>query len=200
MVTLEVSAVAIILGLLVGIGLTFLRQTGIRIVEWPCRLYISLMRGTPLFIQILIVYYLLPAVGVDLPRFLAGVVALSLNSGAYVTEIIRGGLSAIARGQVDAARAVGMSRALVWRRVVLPQTLVLVLPPLTVEFTSLVKASALLSVIAVVELTRTTQQIISATFRPVELWLAAGVLYFAMCFLLGGAARRLERRAALHRA
>ena len=138
--------------------------------------------------------------GLDLPRFLAGVVALSLNSGAYVTEIIRGGLSAIARGQVDAARAVGMSRALVWRRVVLPQTLVLVLPPLTVEFTSLVKASALLSVIAVVELTRTTQQIISATFRPVELWLAAGVLYFAMCFLLGGVARRFERRAALHRA
>ena len=200
MVTLEVSVLAIVLGLLVGIALTFLRQTGIRIVEWPCHVYISLMRGTPLFIQVLIVYYLLPAVGLDLPRFLAGVVALSLNSGAYVTEIIRGGLSAIARGQVDAARAVGMSRALIWRRVLLPQTLVLVLPPLTVEFTSLVKASALLSVIAVVELTRTTQQVISATFRPVELWLAAGALYFAMCFLLGGAARRLERRAALHRA
>jgi polar amino acid transport system permease protein len=77
---------------------------------------------------------------------------------------------------------------------------VLVLPPLTVEFTSLLKASALLSVIAVIELTRTAQQIIAATFRPVELWLAAGALYFVMCFTLGGAARWLERRAAVHRA
>src|SRR5205809_6297090 len=145
----------------------------------------SVMRGTPLFIQILMVFYVLPAVGLDIPRFFAGVIALSLNSGAYVTEIIRGGLSAIPRGQLDAARAMGMSRSLVWRHVVLPQVLMLVLPPLAIEFTSLLKASALLSVIAVVELTRTAQQIIAATFRPIELWLATGALYFVMCFLLG---------------
>jgi polar amino acid transport system permease protein len=200
LVTLETSLLAVVLGVGVGIGLTVLRQSRHRPVEWACQAYMSVMRGTPLFIQVLVVYYVLPAAGLDIPRFFAGVIALSLNSGAYVTEILRGGLSAIPRGQVDAARSVGMSRALIWRHILLPQTFVLVLPPLTVEFTSLLKASALLSVIAVVELTRTTQQIVAATFRPVELWLVTGGLYFVMCFTLGGAARWLEARAAVYRA
>jgi polar amino acid transport system permease protein len=200
LVTLETSLLAVILGVVVGIALTLLRETGLRPVDWACRVYISLMRGTPLFLQILIVYYVLPAAGLDIPRFVAGVVALSLNSGAYVTEIIRGGLSAIPRGQLDAARAVGMPRGLVWRHIVLPQVLMLVLPPLAVEFTALLKASALLSVIAVVELTRTAQQIVAATFRPIELWLTTGLIYFVMCFMLGSITRRLERRAALYRA
>jgi His/Glu/Gln/Arg/opine family amino acid ABC transporter permease subunit len=200
LVTLETSLLAVALGVLVGIALTLLRETGIRPIGWACRVYVSLMRGTPLFLQILIVYYVLPAAGLDIPRFLAGVIALSLNSGAYVTEIIRGGLSAIPRGQLDAARAVGMPRALTWRHIVLPQVLMLVLPPLAVEFTALLKASALLSVIAVVELTRTAQQIIAATFRPIELWLATGALYFVMCFALGSLTRWLEHRAALYRA
>jgi polar amino acid transport system permease protein len=200
LVTLETSLLAIILGVAVGVGLTVLRQTAVRPVEWGCQAYMSVMRGTPLFIQVLMVYYVLPAVGLDIPRFFAGVIALSLNSGAYVTEILRGGLSAIPRGQVDAARSVGMPRSLIWRHILLPQAFVLVLPPLTVEFTSLLKASALLSVIAVVELTRTAQQIVAATFRPVELWLTTGALYFVMCFTLSGAARRLERRAAVYRA
>jgi polar amino acid transport system permease protein len=200
LVTLETSLLAVVLGVVVGIALTLLRETGLRPVDWACRVYISLMRGTPLFLQILIVYYVLPAAGLDIPRFLAGVVALSLNSGAYVTEIIRGGLSAIPRGQLDAARAVGMPRGLRWRHIVLPQVLMLVLPPLAVEFTALLKASALLSVIAVVELTRTAQQIVAATFRPIELWLTTGLIYFVMCFMLGSVTRRLERRAALYRA
>jgi polar amino acid transport system permease protein len=200
LVTLETSLLAVALGGVVGIVLTLLRQSGLRVVDWGCGVYISLMRGTPLFLQILIVYYVLPAVGLDIPRFFAGVIALSLNSGAYVTEIIRGGLSAIPRGQLDAARAVGMPRSLVWRHIVLPQVLMLVLPPLAVEFTALLKASALLSVIAVVELTRTAQQIIAATFRPIELWLATATLYFVMCFMLGSVTRWLERRAALYRA
>jgi His/Glu/Gln/Arg/opine family amino acid ABC transporter permease subunit len=200
LVTLETSLLAVALGVLVGTALTVLRQTGLRPVEWACQAYMSLMRGTPLFIQILMVYYVLPAAGLDIPRFAAGVVALSLNSGAYVTEILRGGLSAIRRGQIDAARAVGMPRWRIWRHILLPQTFVLVLPPLTVEFTSLLKASALLSVIAVIELTRTAQQIIAATFRPIEIWLATGALYFVMCSMLSVGARWLERRAAVYRA
>jgi His/Glu/Gln/Arg/opine family amino acid ABC transporter permease subunit len=200
LVTLETSLLAVVLGVAVGIALTVLRQSPWRPVEWGCQLYMSVVRGTPLFIQVLMVYYVLPAVGLDIPRFAAGVLALSLNSGAYVTEILRGGLTAIPRGQIDAARAVGMPRQLIWRHILLPQAGVMVLPPLTVEFTSLLKASALLSVIAVVELTRTAQQIIAATFRPVELWLATGALYFVMCSALAAAARWLEGRAAVYRA
>jgi His/Glu/Gln/Arg/opine family amino acid ABC transporter permease subunit len=200
LVTLETSLLAVVLGIAVGIALTVLRQTSWRPAEWGCQAYMSVMRGTPLFIQILMVYYVLPAAGLDLPRFVAGVIALSLNSGAYITEILRGGLSAIPRGQVDAARAFGMPRTLIWRHILLPQTFVLVLPPLTVEFTSLLKASALLSVIAVVELTRTAQQIVAATFRPIEIWLVTGALYLVMCSTLSGAARWLEQRAAVYRA
>jgi His/Glu/Gln/Arg/opine family amino acid ABC transporter permease subunit len=198
-VTLETSLLAVSLGLAVGIVLTMLRRVRIGVVVWLCQVYISVMRGTPLFVQILMVFYVLPAVGLDLPRFFAGVIALSLNSGAYVTEILRGGLSAIPLGQLDAARAAGMSRSLTWRHIILPQVLMLVLPPLAIEFTSLLKASALLSVIAVVELTRTTQQIIAATFRPIELWVTTGALYFVMCFMLGSVTRWLESQAARYR-
>jgi len=197
--TLEVSVFAIALGLVVGILLTLIREVRIRSLDALASVYISLMRGTPLFIQILLVYFGLSAVGLDLPRFHAGVIALSLNSGAYITEMIRGGLTAIPPGQRDAARALGMPNRYVWGHILLPQVLFLILPPLTIEFTGLLKASALLSVIGVVELTRTSQQIIIETFRPVELWLTTAMLYFVMCFALGAVARRLERLAAVYR-
>jgi His/Glu/Gln/Arg/opine family amino acid ABC transporter permease subunit len=199
LVTVEVSVLAVCLGLAVGLGLLLIRQTRVRVLHYLVAVYISLMRGTPLFVQILTVYYALPAIGLNLPRFQAGVIALSLNSGAYVTEIIRGGLTAIPRGQVEAARALGMGGLLIWRRIVLPQVFALILPPLTVEFTALLKGSALLSIIAVVELTRKAQQVIAVTYRPVETWIAVALLYFAMCFVLGDVTRRMEKRAAAYR-
>ncbi|HKV43104.1 MAG TPA: amino acid ABC transporter permease [bacterium] len=198
-VTLEVSLLAVAVGLAVGIALTLIRQLRIRTLDYLVALYISLMRGTPLFIQILVVYFTLPAIGFDVPRFQAGVIALSLNSGAYITEMIRGGLTGIPRGQVDAARALGMPNRIIWGHIVLPQVLFLILPPLAVEFTGLLKASALLSIIGVVELTRTAQRIIVDTFRPVEVWLVTGALYFIMCFALGAVTRRFERIASAYR-
>jgi His/Glu/Gln/Arg/opine family amino acid ABC transporter permease subunit len=197
--TLSSSLLAIVLGVMVGIALTLALHTGIRPVQALVWLYISFARGTPLFIQILIVFYILPSIGLDISSFLAGVIALSLNSGAYVSEMIRGGLSAIPKGQVEAARAIGMRRSLIWRRITLPQVFTLILPPLTVEFTALLKASALLSVIGVVELTRTAQQIVAATFKPIEIWLTVGVLYFFMCFALAALTRRLERVTMVYR-
>lgn len=197
--TLEVSVLAISLGLIVGIVLTLIRQTRIRILGVAASTYISLVRGTPLFVQILLVYFGLSAIGIDLPRFYAGVIALSLNSGAYITEMIRGGLAAVHPGQRDAAKALGMPGRYIWGHILLPQVLFLILPPLAMEFTGLLKASALLSVIGVVELTRTAQQIIIDTFRPVEVWLTTATLYFLMCFALGAVTRRLERVAAAYR-
>jgi polar amino acid transport system permease protein len=198
-VTVEAALLAVILGVVVGVILTLMRQSGVRVFNYAAAAHISLARGTPLFIQILIVYYGLPAAGFDVPRFAAGVVALSLNGGAYIAEMIRGGLSAIPPGQLDAARAFGMPRALVWRHIILPQVFMLILPPLTVEFAALLKASSLLSVIAVVELTRTAQGIISDSFRPVEIWIVTGILYFVMCYTLGTVTRRFERLAAVSR-
>jgi ABC-type amino acid transport system permease subunit len=137
--------------------------------------------------------------GLDLSKFYAGVLALSLNSGAYVSEMIRGGLSAVPSGQIEAARALSLPPPLIWRHIILPQVFILILPPLTVEFIALVKASALLSVIGVVELTRTAQQIVAATFQPVGIYVTTGALYFAMCFALGALTSRLERATVVYR-
>jgi His/Glu/Gln/Arg/opine family amino acid ABC transporter permease subunit len=197
--TLSVSLLGIAFGTLAGIALALALQSAIQPLVYVVRFYISFIRGTPLFIQILIVFFILPSVGIDISRFTSGVVALSLNSGAYISEMIRGGLTSIARGQIEAGRALGMRRSLIWRRIVLPQVFTVILPPLTVEFASLLKYSALLSVIGVVELTRTAQQIIAATFKPIEIWVTVGVLYFIMCFSLGMLTRRIGRATAVYR-
>src|SRR5580704_2961588 len=139
LMTLETSLLAIALGLPVGIGLAVGMRSRLRALRGFVRIYISFARGTPLFIQIMLVFFVLPSLGLDLPRFCAGVLALSLNSGAYIAEMIRGGLTAVPRGQMEAARALSMPRALMWRHIVLPQVLALILPPLTVEFTGLLK-------------------------------------------------------------
>jgi His/Glu/Gln/Arg/opine family amino acid ABC transporter permease subunit len=199
LITVAVSLLAVVLGLIVGILVMLGRQSRFGALRAVILAYISIVRGTPLFIQILIVYYALPGLGLDIPRFESGVIALSLNSGAYISEMLRGGLMAIPKGQLDAARAVGMPNRLVWRRITLPQVLVLILPPLTIEFTGLLKASALLSVIGLVELTRRAQEVIGETLRSPEVWLTTAALYFVMCFALGAVTRRLEKAAAAYR-
>lgn len=198
-ITLAICAIAIALSIVVAILLTIMAKAGIRPLSAFVRLYISFARGTPLFVQVLLIYYLLPVTGLDLPPFVAGFIALSLNSGAYGAEIIRGGLTAMPRGQVEAARAFAMPGHLIWRRIVLPQVLVLTIPPFTFEFAGLVKASALLSVIGVIELTRTGVQLVASTYRPVEIWVAVGVMYFLICFVLGSASRYIEMRTRAHR-
>jgi polar amino acid transport system permease protein len=200
MLTLQSSLLAIILGIVVGVVLTLASEVPSRIVKAAVKLYISFARGTPLFIQILLVFFVLPTIGIDVSKFVAGVLALSLNSGAYVSEMIRGGLTAIPKGQIEAARALSMPQSLIWRHVRLPQVFGLILPPLTVEFIALLKASALLSVIGVVELTRTAQQIVAATFKPIEIWATVGLLYFVMCFALGAVTSRLERASLVRQA
>src|SRR5262245_27504648 len=198
-VTLSVSLLAILLGTAVGIALTLALQAGIAPLRVVVRVYISFVRGTPLFIQIFIVYFVLPRVGLNVSNFVAGVLALSLNSAAYISEMLRGGLAALPRGQIEAARAVGMSELLIWRRIILPQIFVFILPPLTIEFTGLVKASSLLMIIGVIELTRTAQQVISTTYRSIEIWLTVGAIYFILCFGIGLVARKVESATRFYR-
>jgi polar amino acid transport system permease protein len=198
--TVETSLLAIVLGLLVGIALAVAQRARFRGLRALVRIYISVARGTPLFIQVLLVFYVLPSLGFNIPRFCAGVIALSLNSGAYIAEMIRGGLTAVSKGQVEAARALSMPSPLTWRHIILPQVLTLILPPLTAEFTSLLKASALLSVIGIVELTRAGQQMVASTFKPLEIWLAVGIFYFVICFALAQLTRYLERTTQVYRA
>jgi len=195
LITFEISLIGALLGIVVGFILILMRMSSLKLIKYLAEIYISIFRGTPLLLQIFFIYYALPGLlGIDLPPFMAGVLALSLNSGAFVTEVLRGGISAIPHGQFEGAKALGLKRRVIWGRIILPQVFIMILPPLTNELTMLVKASPLLSVITVVELTRTAQQIMMSTYRPVEVMLAAAMLYFVICFALTRLTHRLKGR------
>lgn len=193
-VTLQVSAAGALLGLLLGIVLMLMRR-GVRLLRAASAIYISFFRGTPLIVQIFFVFYALPGItGIELSPYIAGVMALGMNSSAFVAEILRGGMSAIPKGQFEAAYALGMSKWAMWRKVLLPQLFRSCIPPLTNEFTILLKATPPLSAITLIELTRTAQLVMNQTFRPMEAFVTAAMLYFVVLFCLSLATRRLEYR------
>ncbi|WP_137388887.1 amino acid ABC transporter permease [Rhodoligotrophos defluvii] len=194
-VTLLVSLLGGLFGIVFGVGLTVMRAAPWAPLRWLAKTYMSFIRGTPILVQIFLVYYGLPGLtGIDLPPLVAGVLALSLNSAAFITEIIRAGLSAVPAGQYEAAKALAVPRGIMWMRVILPQVLRLTIPPLMNEFTMLVKASPLLSVITVVELTRTAQNVMNFTYQPIQAFALAAVLYFVMLFSLSMLTRRVDAR------
>ncbi|MGE9553557.1 amino acid ABC transporter permease [Erwinia amylovora] len=178
-----------IFGLLAALG----KQSSVKFLRAVSRFYIWFIRGTPALIQVFIVYFGIPQFGIHFSPFFAGVIALALNSGAYVAEIIRSGLNAIPRSQMESASALGMSRAEVMRRIILPQVFRIILPPLTNEAISALKNTSLLSTITVIDITLYAQTIISATFRPFEFYIAASVIYLLLTTILTELAARLER-------
>ena len=163
-----------------------------RIFDTIVAVYISFIRGTPLLVQIFLVYYVLPIIGLNIGAITAGIVALTLNSAAFVIEILRGGLASVSKGQFEAGRSLGLSNVALWLKVILPQTFMASIPPLVNEFTQLLKATALLSTITVVELMRVSQQIYSNNYHPVEVLTGAFVMYFLMCFVVSRSASWLE--------
>lgn len=156
--------------------------------------YIWFIRGTPTLIQVFIIYFGLPQIGIRLSPFTAGVIALGINSGAYVAEIVRGGLTAIPRGQSESALALGFSPSETMRTIILPQVFRIILPSVTNEAISTLKNTSLLSTITVVELTLYAQTLIAATFRPFEFYIAVAVIYLALTTILTFVASWLERR------
>lgn len=178
-----------IFGLLAALG----KQSSVKFLRAISRFYIWFIRGTPALIQVFIVYFGIPQFGIHFSPFFAGVIALAMNSGAYIAEIIRSGLNAIPRSQMESAFALGMSRAEVMRRIILPQVFRIILPPLTNEAISALKNTSLLSTITVIDITLYAQTIISATFRPFEFYIAASVIYLLLTSILTELANRLER-------
>jgi len=136
LITFEISIIGALLGIIVGFILILMRMSPLRPIKYLAEIHISIFRGTPLLLQIFFIYYALPGLlGIDLPPFIAGVLALSLNSGAFVTEVLRGGISAIPHGQFEGASALGLKRRVIWGRIILPQVFIMILPPLTNELT-----------------------------------------------------------------
>ena len=176
----EISLVTIVLSWLVGLALALGQRSRFRIIRKLSALYIWFIRGTPALIQVFIVYFGLPQVGIKLDPFTAGILALAFGSGAYVAEIFRSGLKAIPRGQFDGAHSIGLTQRQLYQQVILPQVIRIVVPALTNEAINTLKNTSLLSTITVVELTLHTQTMIAATFRPFEFYILAAVLYLIM--------------------
>jgi polar amino acid transport system permease protein len=198
-VTIEVSLITIVLSLSVGTLLTIIRAFKIAIINNAIGLYISFIRGTPLMVQIFLAFYALPSLGIRLGPMTAGVLAITANNAAFMTEIFRGALTSIPAGQIEAAASLGLKSRAIWLRVILPQLYMRSLPAIVSECTIVVKGTALLAVITVVEVFRTAQQIGSTSFRPFETFAAAGAVFLALSLVISQFGLWLERRYALRR-
>ena len=192
--TLRITALSIAVGLVIGLGAGLARVWPNSFLRSISSAYIELIRGTPLLVQIFLVYFGLPALGLNLDPFVAGVLAMGINSGAYVGEIVRGGIESIAQGQMEAALSLGMSWWQSMYYVILPQALFRILPSLGNEFIALLKDSSLVSTIAIAELTRTGQIIITRTFKSFEIWVGVALFYFIMTYAISRAVRYSEKR------
>lgn len=193
LLTIIFSALSEFFGICVGFITAIVRTSKIKVLNQLAIVYVDLFRGTPLLIQIIFVYYALPYVGINLPATIAGVVALSANSGAYVTEIFRAGIESIDKGQIEASRSLGMSYAKTMRYIIFPQTFKRVLPPLTNEFVALIKDSSLLSVIAISELLRTAKEMMTWKMNPSSLT-AAAILYLIITIPLTRFTSQMEKK------
>jgi His/Glu/Gln/Arg/opine family amino acid ABC transporter permease subunit len=194
LVNVRLAIVIAVLAIAGGTALTLLRVAKIAPVNAAVALMISFIRGTPLLIQIFLFYYVLPVIGLDLAPETAGVAAIALNSSIFISETMRGGLQTIDPGQVEAASALSLSRRAIWQRVILPQLFRRILPVLVNEITIVVKGTALLSMITVVDVLRTAQQIASASYRPFETLVGAAILFLAMNLVVIFAGMRGESR------
>ncbi len=194
--TFVISLLSIIGGTILGVAGALSRISRNRLLNVLAAIYVEWIRNTPLLIQLLFIYF---GLGVFLPlsAFLSAVLALSIFSGAYITEIIRAGIQSIHKGQREAALSLGMGEGMAMRLVILPQAFKRILPPLAGQFISLIKDSSLVSVIAVSELTYAAKNIVTETFRAFEVWMAIAVFYFALSFILSRLVRILEKRMAL---
>lgn len=199
LVNAKLAAVIIALAFVLGTALTIVRSLKVAPVNAAIAALISFIRGTPLLIQIFLCYYVLPAVGLDLSPQVAGVAAITLNSAIFITEMMRGGLQTIDPGQIEAATALSLPRRAIWQKVVLPQLFRRILPVLVNEITIVVKGTALLSVITVIDVLRTAQQIASTSYRPFETLAGAALIFLAMNLVVIVAGSLAESRLAVRR-
>ena len=193
LVTLEVSAVSLVLSSLFGLITAICRLSGSFAAQAIARAYLEAIRNTPLLVQLFFIYFVFSPM-VDLSRFASAVLALSLFEGAYASEIIRAGILAVPRSQWEAADSIGLTRYRIYRHVVLPQALRHMTPPLVSQAVSLIKDSALVSTIAIYDLTMQAQALISETFLTFEIWFTVAILYLVITVTLSFFVAYLENR------
>jgi len=195
--TLLMAGAAVVPATLLGVMLALAQLFGSRVTRSMVVAYIFLVRGIPLLVLLTFVYYLLPLTGIDLPPFWGVVLVLACYYGAFMSEAFRAGIQSLPQAQWDAAKSLGMSRGLMLRIVVFPQALRLAAPPFISLCVSLVKATSLVSIVGLWELTMASREVVERTLAPFQIFLAAAAIYFCICYALALYGKHLERRVAL---
>ncbi|MHB8062734.1 MAG: amino acid ABC transporter permease [Ruminiclostridium sp.] len=199
--TIVIAILTVLLGVVIGTLLALMKISKNKGLKFAASAYIEFIRGTPLLVQISLIYFLVTfpdftVFGIEMERFIPGVIAMSINSGAYVAEIIRAGIQAVDKGQMEAARSIGLTAAKSMRYIIIPQAIKNILPALGNEFVVVIKESSVLSVIGIVELMRSTDIVKAATYKPFAPLLVAAAIYFVLTFtltrILGIAERRMR--------
>jgi polar amino acid transport system permease protein len=194
-VTLYIFLIAILLGFLIGLVIALLRLAPLKILNWIAKGYVDTIRGTPFIVQLFFIYFGVNSLQViSLNSTTAGIITVAINAGAYFAEIIRAGIQSIDKGQTEAARSIGFTSAQTMRYIVLPQAFRRMLPTITNQSIISLKDTSLLSVIGIADLTQQGQIQASATFEAFKIWLAVGVIYFIIIYLLTLLANFVERR------
>ena len=194
-ITVEITALTVFFGMVIGICVSLIRMSDFKILRWMGNVYVDFIRGTPLLIQIFLVYFALPSIiGHRVDAYFAAISACSINSGAYVAEVFRGGIQSIDVGQMEAGRSLGMTWWQTMRYIILPQAFKRIIPPLGNEFIAMLKDSSLVSVIGFEELTRRGQLIIARTYASFEIWMAVAIIYLILTFTVARLTGLLERK------
>ena len=193
-ITVLVTLISFTLGLGIGMIAALSKLSKYRLLSFLANQYIDIIRGTPLLIQLFIIYYGLPQIGIVIEPFPSAILGLSLNVGAYIAEVIRSGILSVNLGQREAAFALGLSKFHTLLYITLPQAFKVMIPPLGNQLLLLIKDSSLISIITVVELTRTGQRIISTTYKPIEIYLLVALIYYLISKFATWGLNRLELR------
>lgn len=209
-VTVVLSLMTVLLGSVIGLLATFLQQSQKKSLEALANIYTQIIRGTPLLVQLYIWLYGLPLIGISLPtlpflgavygsrEFLTAVVALSINSGAYICELLRGGLESIDKGQMEAGRSLGLSRKETMKSVIIPQAIRVVLPGLGNEFIAMIKESSIVSVVGIFDVMYTSNIVKAATYSIFEPLIIVAIIYFFLTYSLTGIMKQLEKRLSIY--
>ena len=196
-ITIQITAISVGLGLIIGMFVGIARICNVKVLRALATVYIAFLRGTPLLVQIFLIYFALPmVVGQRVDPFIAAITACGINSGAYIAEIFRAGIQAIDEGQMEAGRSLGMSWVQTMRYIIVPQAFKNVIPPLGNEFIALLKDSSLVSVIGFEELTRRGQLIIARTYGSLEIWITVALIYLVMTLTISRLVSYMEKRLA----
>lgn len=192
--TVQITILSLILSLIIGFFLALGRMSKYKIVNWFCRIFISVFRGTPLLVQLIYIYFALPTIGIELTAFQAAVIGLALNESAYIAEIFRAGIQSVPKGQTEAAKSIGMRASMAMRRIIFPQAIKNVLPAIGNAAIILLKNSSLAAVITVVELTRSGEILAASTFKTIEVYTLVALLYWLLHYPLALLVNYLESR------